>query len=160
MKKFILKILVFFAVLICCFPATISAEGNEAKVGDIEYATIQQALNAANDGDTVLLLKDVTSSEGIIINKSVILDGNSFTFTYTGVYSGTSSAITIYSPNVTLKKLSVVAKTTRFGISCYAGGTLTFTEVKIYGGLPEVPTFALLFGLVLVNLLLILLTVL
>ncbi|MDI9539869.1 MAG: hypothetical protein QM204_00115 [Bacillota bacterium] len=147
MKKFILKILVFFAVLICCFPATISAEGNEAKVGDIEYATIQQALNAANDGDTVLLLKDVTSSEGIIINKSVILDGNSFTFTYTGVYSGTSSAITIYSPNVTLKKLSVVAKTTRFGISCYAGGTLTFTEVKIYGGSPpEVPTFALLFG--------------
>lgn len=34
-----------------------------ARVGDVEYATLPAALNAAEDGDTVTLLKDHTTDE-------------------------------------------------------------------------------------------------
>ncbi len=146
MKKFILKIVVFFAVLICCFPTTVRA-ANEAEVGGVEYATLQEALNAANDGDTVNLLSHVTTSEPIQVTKAVVLDGKSYSITYTGAFSSTSTAISVYSPNVTLKEFTVIAETSRFGIYFYDGGTLNLRNVKIFGGaLPNVPAFALIFG--------------
>ncbi|HQB32494.1 MAG TPA: hypothetical protein PLI19_04080, partial [Erysipelotrichaceae bacterium] len=49
--------------------------------------------------------------------------------------------------DVTIKKLSVCAETARFGIFCKGGGTLNLSKVLIYGdALPNIPTFALIFG--------------
>ena len=39
------------------------ASGNVAKIGNIEYATLQAAIDAARDGSTVCLLDDVTLTE-------------------------------------------------------------------------------------------------
>ncbi|HQB32429.1 MAG TPA: hypothetical protein PLI19_03755, partial [Erysipelotrichaceae bacterium] len=94
--------MVFLAVLVCCFPTTIRA----AAVAEVEstgntYDTLQEALDAAPEGDTVILLSSITSSTGVQINKPVTLDGDGFVFNYTGAYSGTSTAITINAPDVT-----------------------------------------------------------
>ena len=48
-----------------------------AKIGESEYASIADALAAAQPGDTIELLKDVT--ENITINKSLTLDLGKFT---------------------------------------------------------------------------------
>lgn len=54
-----------------------------AQIGDAQYATLQEALDAAKDGDTIQLSKNVT--ENLVLNKNVVLDGaNKFTITTQG----------------------------------------------------------------------------
>ena len=55
--------------------ATETAAENVAKVGETEYATLQEAVNAA-DGKTVQLLQDVTASITIASGKTITLDLN------------------------------------------------------------------------------------
>ena len=53
------------------------AEGETASIGDTQYETLQQAIDAAHDGDTVTLICDV--QENIVINEKKItidLNGN------------------------------------------------------------------------------------
>lgn len=45
-----------------------------AKVGDIYYATLQDAIDAANSGDTVELVKDVDLTKTVVVNKTITLD--------------------------------------------------------------------------------------
>ena len=60
-----------------------------AEVNGVGYETLQDAINAAEDGDTVTLLKDITlgkyvqgaSDAAITIKKAITLDGNGHTFT-------------------------------------------------------------------------------
>ena len=58
---------------------------NEAKIGNTEYATLQEALEHASDNDTVTLLKDVTT-EGVTlgIDTDIILDLGGHTYTNVG----------------------------------------------------------------------------
>ena len=96
-----------------------------AKIGESEYASIADALAAAQPGDTIELLKDVT--ENITINKSLTLDLGKFTLsgnanaavvTISGdksqvivqngtVTGGKKSGIRITDADVTLTKLTV-----------------------------------------------------
>ena len=57
------------------FVAPVGAVDNESKIGNVEYETLEAAINAASDGQTVTLLNDVTSSEIIEINTAIILEG-------------------------------------------------------------------------------------
>lgn len=59
----------FFGMLVCMLlalglvPNLAFATGeNEAKIGDTEYATLQKALEHVQAGETVTLLKDVTTN--------------------------------------------------------------------------------------------------
>ena len=59
----------FFGMLVCMLlalglvPNLAFATGeNEAKIGDTEYATLQEALEHVQAGETVTLLKDVTTN--------------------------------------------------------------------------------------------------
>ena len=58
-----------------------------ARIGDTAYATLNDAIQAANNGDTVVVLSDLESS-GILLNliteKKVTVDLNGKTLTYTG----------------------------------------------------------------------------
>ena len=68
MRKFILKIVVCLALLICCFPTTVRA-ANVAKVesSGLEYTTLQAAIDVAEaNGDTVTLLADITLQQLIM----------------------------------------------------------------------------------------------
>ena len=52
-----------------------------AKIGENYYGSLQEAVDAASAGQTVTLLKDVTTSLPITVDKSIILDGNDKTIT-------------------------------------------------------------------------------
>ena len=60
-------------------PTEPEASKNAAKIGEKEYASIADALAAAQPGDTIVLLRDVT--ENITINKSLTLNLGGFTLT-------------------------------------------------------------------------------
>ena len=90
MKKLIaLTLALLLAVLL--LPTTALAEGNNvAKIGDTEYASLKDALGAANDGDTITLLKDCELSNGydsIRVLKSITLDLNGCTMTLKSLIS-------------------------------------------------------------------------
>ena len=53
-----------------------AADGNEAKIGDTEYATLVTAIDAAQDGDTITLLRDLTwTAYNKAIKKTITIDG-------------------------------------------------------------------------------------
>ena len=53
-----------------------TTENCVAKVGDIYYATLKDAIDAANSGDTVELVKDVDLTKTVVVNKTITLDMN------------------------------------------------------------------------------------
>ena len=111
-----------------------------ARVGSIGYTTVSKAISAAKDGDTVVVMDDVTS-ENIILNltakKSVTVDLNGKVLTYTGTNRGVQLAYgadmtilngTIHMPNLTNSSA---------GIFVYGGETpddgckLTMKQVNV-----------------------------
>ena len=53
-----------------------------AKIGDVYYNTLASAVEAAQDKETITLLKDVEGS-GVVINKNVTINFGGFTYTFT-----------------------------------------------------------------------------
>lgn len=105
-----------------------------AKVGNTYYKTLADAVAAAQSGETVKLLKNVTSANILKINQSITLDLGDYTFELTG--SGkTARAIYINDgANVTIKaneKGGVKAATIALQVN--AGGKLTI-ESGTYTG--------------------------
>jgi hypothetical protein len=143
MRKFILSIAVFLTIIICCFPTVTRAAG-VAKVNGVEYATVQEAINAAKNGDTVTLLSDSMVNDAVIIDKSIVIEGERCEIYYTGGYA---ALIIPYSDgskhNVTLKNMRIAAKKAERGISYENGGTLTLDDVIIGGYNNEIPFYAL-----------------
>ena len=82
-----LTVLMLVAASVLVVSATETS--NVAKIGETEYATLQAAIDAAQAGDTVTLLKDIkigvwkegNTEAAITINKEITLDGNGFTLT-------------------------------------------------------------------------------
>ena len=48
-----------------------------ARIGAQGYATLEEAIAAAQEGETITLLKDISVSDSILIDKSLVLDLNS-----------------------------------------------------------------------------------
>ena len=150
MKKLILKILVFFAVLICCFPTTIKAAAvARVESSGAEYDSLQEAINAADPaGDTVTLLSDITvpADEYIgIVNQNLTLDGNGYIINYLG--SGPNKfALYIQSKqDVTIRNLDIYAEDAEAGIFACDSGDLALESVEVSGGGGSgVPDMALL----------------
>ncbi len=59
----------------------IDTENAVAQIGSVGYGTLQAALDAAQDDDTIELLKNVELTDGVNIDKEVTLDLNGFTIT-------------------------------------------------------------------------------
>ena len=94
---------------------TVVPDNNEARIGSTRYATLGEAITAAQAGQTITLLKDIvldTSSPYVVINKAVTIDGgtNQYEIKGTGSAHGTDTEATIVlqgSGAVTLKNLKV-----------------------------------------------------
>ena len=54
----------------------------EAKVGETYYCTLAEAIAAADNGSTVILCKSA-SGKGVVINKSIVIDFNGYTYSFT-----------------------------------------------------------------------------
>ena len=75
MKKALATIL----ALVMALSLTTAAWADEtkvAKVGDVEYNTLQAAVDAATEGQTIVLLKDVEITSVVTVGKKVVLDMN------------------------------------------------------------------------------------
>ena len=62
-----------------------------ATVNGVKYETLQAAINAANAGDTVTLLADVTGA-GVVINKDIVIDFAGYTYTVNEAVGSTGTA--------------------------------------------------------------------
>ena len=60
-----------------------STSGKAAKIGETEYTTLTEAVDAANANDTIKILSDVTESVEIENGKTITLDLNGKTLTNT-----------------------------------------------------------------------------
>ena len=75
MKK-TFAILMIAMMLMCFMPTVAFADAeNEAKIGETLYVTLDEAVAAAADGDTIKVLKDC-STEGLNLSKSITIEGD------------------------------------------------------------------------------------
>ena len=75
MKKVLATILALVMAIGLC-SVSWADEAKAAKVGDAEYDTLQEAVNAATAGQTIVLLKDVEIADVVTVGKKVVLDMN------------------------------------------------------------------------------------
>lgn len=54
-----------FAVTLCAPTPSFAEPGNVAAIGDVRYATVKEAVDAAKPGDTITLLQDSTLGGGV-----------------------------------------------------------------------------------------------
>ena len=89
-----------------------------AKVGDVYYATLQEAIEAAKNGDTIVLLNDITAEETITIPAGavVILDLNGKTISQTKAQTENYQMI-LNDGDLTIK-------------SSVEGGKISYTDTK------------------------------
>lgn len=80
MKKKVLFFVMAFVASALLVP-NVHAEGGIAKIGDVEYATLQEAVNAATSGETVTLGADTTENITIAADKNITLDLGTYTLT-------------------------------------------------------------------------------
>lgn len=102
-----------------------------AEVGSTKYATLQAAIDAAQDGQTVTLLAD--AAEDVVISKSITLDLGGKTLTNTNAGKAT---ISVQSGTVTVKNGNVVGGTDYYNIEVTKGSNanLTLTDVTATAG--------------------------
>lgn len=92
-----------FTAMLSCFAVSVNAQ--VAKVGNTEYATIDDAIANCTNGTTLTLLANLNLSEILTINKAITLDGNGKTLTSTA-----ARAINVSDANgVTIKNLTINA---------------------------------------------------
>lgn len=110
---------------------THGVSGSVAQVGFKAFNTLQAAIDAAQDGETVTLLADAT--EDVTISKSITLDLGGKTLTNTNAGKAT---ISVQSGTVTVKNGNVVGGTGYYNIEVTKGGNanLTLADVTATAG--------------------------
>ena len=102
-----------------------------AEVNGAKYATLAEAVAAAQDGQTVTLLADAT--EDVVISKSITLDLGGKTLTNTNAGKAT---ISVQSGTVTVQNGSVIGGTSYYNIEVTknSNANLTLTDVAATAG--------------------------
>jgi len=118
---------------------TCSASGNTIYVDDdggADYTTIQDAVNAANEGDTVYVYSG-TYQESVEINKRITLWGEDKATTIIDNSSGTmyDSAIYLDANNCTIKGFTIKAENSQRAIHLMIASDTLIYDNKFYGGL-------------------------
>lgn len=60
----------------------VQPDGNVAEIGSVKYASLDEALKAAKDGETVKLLKDVEATQVLVTKGTLDLNGKSLKVSY------------------------------------------------------------------------------
>lgn len=112
-----------------------------ASVNGVEYGSLQDAINAAQNGETVVLLENITLTEGVTVTGTVTLDLNGKTIS-TSIESTITKSFALITNRGTLTikgdgKISVAYSGASFGYSIglytisNAGGTLNVEGGRI-----------------------------
>ena len=106
-------------------------EDTVAMIGAKEYTTLTAAINEANTGETVKLLKDVTVTKPIEVTKSMTLDLNGHVLTAATASTATVKNSAIW---VTAEKVNLTIDGTTAGSGMTMGDTHdTNWEAKVWG---------------------------
>ena len=117
--------------------------GYEAKIGNTTYGTLADAVDAATDGQTVDLLKNVTTNEQILINDAITLDGHGFTVTAgtwnaaspsdgdAHLVSVSSGSKTVVIRNITLTGAKDIGEDNGSGLNVYESSNVTLNNVTL-----------------------------
>ena len=92
----------------------------------MSYATVAQAISAASSGDTVQLLKNITVSAPIAVNKNITVDGGGHTVTN----SGSKTAAFSVTGSACIKNVTINS-TAGSGIYVSASSVLTVEDSTI-----------------------------
>lgn len=103
---------------------------NVAKIGDKEYATLAAAVAEAKDGDTIMLLTDVTEDVTIPAGKNITLDLNNMTLSNTNNGKATLSV----EGTAVVKNGTITGGTGYYNIEVKTGGRLTLENVTATAG--------------------------
>jgi len=104
------------------------ADNVEAKIGTTEYATLDQAISSAQDGDIIQLQSDAALTESIVVGKRITIDFNGYIIsrvenTYGGIFWNVDMTFTDSDD------------TGRGGMKCYYGiYTGSNAKAKLCGG--------------------------
>lgn len=137
MKKF-LALILGLCLTISCFSVFVLAADPEAKIGETNYNTLADAIEALNadtgsDEKTLTLLKDVAlnGAQYTLKRSKVTLDGENHTVALTATAAG--SFLTVSGSDVTVKNLTVENKSSAFvgGIAHTGTGVSGFENVKV-----------------------------
>lgn len=108
-----------------------------AEAGGVKYTTLQGAIDAAADGDTITLVRDITTTSYTVINdKDITIDLADFTITATGCDETYSSLLFIQGgSNVTIENGSLVGdfkiSGINFDVIYLNSSNLTLNDVNI-----------------------------
>lgn len=93
-KKLLSLVLSLAMVLSLCVVGASATTSDVAKIDDVEYDTLANAIAAAQDGDTITLLADVTDGSGIIVDgtgdRNLTIDFAGHTYTVTNDLAGST----------------------------------------------------------------------
>lgn len=109
--------------------AETGGEGTEAAVAEVngtKYSSLQAAINAAQDGETVKLLAD--AAEDVVISKGITLDLGGKTLTNTN--SG-KATVSVQSGTVTVKNGNVMGGTSYYNIEVTKGSNANLTLANV-----------------------------
>ena len=134
MKKVLATIL---ALVMALSVTTMAWADDVAKIGDTGYATLQEAVNAATAGQTIVLQDNVTLTASLIVagDKTVTLDLNSYKITAAMngphmICNAGNLTITDSSENKT-GEIAKIGAETNFGYVIENHGTMTLDRCKI-----------------------------
>ena len=101
-----------------------------ATVNGTGYETLQEAIGAANAGDTVTIAKDLALTEGITVAKAITLDLGGKKLTASGC-----SAVTVTGASATVRggTIEVSAGSDTYAVTVGASGSLSTESVTIIG---------------------------
>ena len=141
-----------------------------AMIGDYGYDTLEEALEDVKEGETIVLVSDITSSEIIGIEKGITLDGNGHTLTSTAarafniettgtvkisnltVNAGERAFNVINQPaNVTLTNVTATAKNNAVMLATSAAGANLTVEGCDFTGLAVINVASANSGVVINN---------
>ena len=121
MKKSILALLLAVLMVASLLPAAAMADGEavakEARIGNVAYDTLIDAVAEVQTGETITLLRNVDNGSGVIVDKpgvSFNIDFDNYTYTVVGNLAGSSGTKSqcfqlLKGATVTMKDGAIVA---------------------------------------------------
>ena len=118
MKKSILALLLAVLMVASLLPtAAMADEGNVAKIGDKEYATLAEAVAAVPDNThtTITLLRNVTDGAGIIVepHKNITFDFDGFAYYFVSTVGSSGTETNCFQlkkgSNITMRDGTIIA---------------------------------------------------
>ena len=100
-----------------------------AKIGNIGYATLDKAVDAAKDGDTVVLIKNVTLNKTLGIDKDIVLDLGQYVITSPAV-ADKEEAVQISGDGVNPTNVTVKATTGGINVAGLNGACFLLMNVN------------------------------